>query len=49
MIPYEKGVHDLLDTNALLHTVMDMLLGVVTMGDIGKYFPDVYPAYKGII
>lgn len=41
MISYEKGVHDLLDTNALL--------GVVTMGDIGKYFPDVYPAYKGII
>ncbi|TCP68767.1 2-C-methyl-D-erythritol 2,4-cyclodiphosphate synthase [Baia soyae] len=46
-IPYEKGLVGHSDADVLLHTITDAILGAVTMGDIGKHFPDTDPAYKG--
>ncbi|MCM1254322.1 MAG: 2-C-methyl-D-erythritol 2,4-cyclodiphosphate synthase [Clostridium sp.] len=47
-IPYEKGLLGHSDADVLLHAIMDALLGASALGDIGKYFPDTDPAYKGI-
>lgn len=46
-IPYEKGLLGHSDADVLLHAIMDALLGAAALGDIGKHFPDNYPAYKG--
>lgn len=35
------------DGDVLLHAIMDALLGALTLGDIGKHFPDTDPKYKG--
>ena len=45
-IPYEKGLLGHSDADVLLHTVADACLGAVGEGDIGKHFPDTYPAFK---
>mgnify|MGYP002513483619 CR=1 FL=1 len=47
-IPYEKGLLGHSDADVLLHAIADALLGAAALGDIGKYFPDTDPAYKGI-
>lgn len=47
-IPFEKGLLGHSDADVLLHAIMDALLGASALGDIGKYFPDTDPAYKGI-
>jgi 2-C-methyl-D-erythritol 2,4-cyclodiphosphate synthase len=36
------------DADALLHAVMDALLGAASLGDIGSHFPPGDPAYKDI-
>jgi 2-C-methyl-D-erythritol 2,4-cyclodiphosphate synthase len=36
------------DADALLHAVIDALLGAAGLGDIGQHFPPGDPAYKGI-
>lgn len=46
-IPYELGLDGHSDADVLLHAVMDALLGAAALGDIGRHFPDTYPAYKG--
>ena len=46
-IPFEKGLLGHSDADVLVHAVMDALLGAAALGDIGKYFPDTDPAYKG--
>lgn len=46
-IPYEKGLLGHSDADVLLHAIMDSLLGAAALGDIGKYFPDTDPKYKG--
>jgi len=47
-IPYEKGLLGHSDADALLHALMDAMLGALALGDIGKHFPDTDPQYKGI-
>lgn len=47
-IPFEKGLLGHSDADALLHAIMDALLGALALGDIGRLFPDTDPAYKGI-
>ena len=47
-IPYEKGLLGHSDADALLHAVMDALLGAAALGDIGQHFPDSDERYKGI-
>lgn len=45
-IPYERGLAGHSDADAVLHAVIDALLGAAGMGDIGEMFPDTDPAYK---
>lgn len=47
-VTYEKGLDGHSDADALVHAVMDALLGAASLGDIGKHFPDTDPRYKGI-
>lgn len=47
-IPYEFGLLGHSDADVLLHAVSDAILGALGLGDIGRYFPDTDPAYKGV-
>ncbi|HOY67428.1 MAG TPA: 2-C-methyl-D-erythritol 2,4-cyclodiphosphate synthase [Candidatus Ozemobacteraceae bacterium] len=47
-LPFELGLKGHSDADALLHAVMDALLGAAALGDIGMLFPDTDPAYRGI-
>ena len=46
-IPYEKGLLGHSDADVLLHAIADAMLGALALGDIGKFFPDNDPKYKG--
>ena len=46
-IPFEKGLLGHTDADVFVHALMDAMLGAMGMGDIGQYFPDNDPAYKG--
>lgn len=35
------------DADAAVHALIDALLGALALGDIGHFFPDTDPAYKG--
>jgi 2-C-methyl-D-erythritol 2,4-cyclodiphosphate synthase len=45
-IPYQLGLLGHSDGDAVLHAVMDALLGAAGMGDIGTFFPDTDPKWK---
>ena len=47
-IPSELGLEGHSDADALIHAVIDALLGATGEGDIGELFPDTDPAYQGI-
>ncbi|MBE7704935.1 MAG: 2-C-methyl-D-erythritol 2,4-cyclodiphosphate synthase [Cyanobacteria bacterium SIG29] len=47
-IDYEKGLLGHSDADALLHSIIDSLLGALALGDIGTHFPDNDPQYKDI-
>lgn len=36
------------DADVLLHAICEAIIGALGLGDIGKYFPDTDPLYKGI-
>ena len=44
--PGETGLRGHSDADALLHAVIDALLGAVAMGDIGARYPDTDPRWK---
>ena len=46
-IPYFKGLEGHSDADALMHAVIDALLGATASGDIGEIFPDTDPKYSG--
>lgn len=46
-IEYPLGLLGHSDADVLLHAVCDALLGSLSLGDIGRHFPDTDPAYKG--
>ena len=45
--PEELGLDGHSDADVLTHAVMDALLGALSLGDIGKYFPPEDPEWKG--
>lgn len=47
-IPYHLGLLGQSDADALIHSIMDALLGALSLGDIGKYFPPNDVQYKDI-
>ena len=46
-IPHEKGFVAHSDGDVLLHAITDAILGAAALGDIGEWFPDTDPKYKG--
>lgn len=46
-IPHSQGLLGHSDADALLHAIIDALLGAAGMGDIGRHFPDTDPQFKG--
>lgn len=47
-IPFELGLKGHSDADALIHAIMDAMLGALALGDIGLLFPDTDPAFKGV-
>lgn len=47
-IPHEKGLDGHSDADVLTHAIMDSILGALSLGDIGKHFPDTDAKYKDI-
>jgi 2-C-methyl-D-erythritol 2,4-cyclodiphosphate synthase len=47
-IQSETGLDGHSDADVLLHAICDALLGSLSLGDIGKHFPNTYEKYKNI-
>ena len=47
-IPHDRGLYGHSDADAVLHALINALLGAMAEGDIGTHFPDQEPQYKGI-
>ena len=45
-IPYELGLDGHSDADALIHAIVDAILGALALGDIGAHFPDTDPRWK---
>jgi 2-C-methyl-D-erythritol 2,4-cyclodiphosphate synthase len=45
--PAGLGLDGHSDADVLVHAIMDALLGALSLGDIGKYFPPDDPRWKG--
>jgi 2-C-methyl-D-erythritol 2,4-cyclodiphosphate synthase len=46
-IPHSLGLLGHSDADALTHAIMDALLGALSLGDIGHYFPPTDPKWAG--
>jgi 2-C-methyl-D-erythritol 2,4-cyclodiphosphate synthase len=46
-IPHEQGFVAHSDGDVLLHAITDAVLGAAGLGDIGEWFPDTDPRYRG--
>ncbi len=47
-VSYSLGLDGHSDADVLIHAVCDALLGAAALGDIGRWFPDGDPSYRGI-
>lgn len=47
-IPHEMGLVGHSDADVLIHAIMDAILGAMTLGDIGRHFPDTSEDFKNI-
>ena len=48
VVPYELGEEGFSDGDALIHALIDALLGAAGLDDIGAHFPDGQDEYRGI-
>ncbi len=46
-VPHDRGLLGHSDADALCHALSDAILGAAALGDMGKYFPDTDPKWKG--
>ena len=47
-IPYDKGLLGHSDADVLSHAIGEAILGALSLGDLGKHFPDTDDRYKNI-
>ena len=47
-IPHTVGLAGHSDADAIVHAVVDALLGAAGLGDIGIHFPNTDPQYKDV-
>jgi 2-C-methyl-D-erythritol 2,4-cyclodiphosphate synthase len=47
-IEHPRGLVGHSDADVVLHAVADALLGAAALGDIGEYYPDSDPTWKGL-
>jgi len=47
-VPFDKGLDGWSDADALIHAIIDALLGAAALGDIGRHFPPGDPQYHDI-
>lgn len=47
-IPHSLGLVGHSDADVLTHAIMDAMLGALSLGDIGLYFPPSDPKWKGV-
>lgn len=47
-IPHSHGLAGNSDADVLIHAICDALLGALSLGDIGRHFPDNDPSFKNI-
>lgn len=47
-IPYEKGLLGHSDADVLVHAIAEAIIGALSLGDLGKHFPDNDPHFKDI-
>ncbi len=47
-IPFARGLSGWSDADALVHAIIDALLGAAGLGDIGRHFPPNDPEYQDI-
>ena len=47
-IPHDRGLAGHSDADAVLHALINAILGALAEGDIGTHFPDSDPQYKDI-
>ncbi len=46
-IPHTKGLDGHSDADVLMHAICDAVLGALGLGDIGQFFPNTDPRWKG--
>ena len=46
-IESDKGLDGHSDADVCTHAIMESILGALSLGDLGKHFPDTDPRYKG--
>ena len=46
-IPHGKGLDGHSDADVVFHALSDALLGALALGDLGHFFPDTDPKWKG--
>ncbi|MCU0583663.1 MAG: 2-C-methyl-D-erythritol 2,4-cyclodiphosphate synthase [Syntrophales bacterium] len=47
-VSYDRGLLGHSDADALIHAIVDAVIGALGEGDIGRHFPDSDPRLKGI-
>jgi len=47
-LTYDKGLLGHSDADALIHAIVDAIIGALGEGDIGRHFPETDPHLKGI-